>query len=84
MNEALDWLETDLEFIEQQYVRGHLTEEAALAYDLIKQIIPRKDFWFKKLWNINLPDVTDGHALLIVEDGRFSLETYSRGITIAE
>ena len=84
MNEALDWLETDLEFIEQQYVRGHLTEEAALAYDLIKQIIPRKDFWFKKLWNINLPDVKDGHALLIVENGRFSLETYSRGITIAE
>ena len=80
----MDWLQTDIDFIEEQYQHGRLSEEALLAYDLIKQTTPRKDFWFKKLWNINLPDAKDGHAILIVEDGRFSLETYSRGIRIAE
>lgn len=82
MNEALLWLQTDIDFIEEQFKQGRLSEEAVLAYDLIKQVIPRKDFWFKKLWNINLPDAKDGHALLIVEKDRFSLETYSRGIQI--
>ena len=82
MNESLDWLQTDLDFIEEQYQLGRLTEEAVLAYDLIKQIIPRKDFWFKKMWNINLPDVKDGHAILIVENGRFSLETYSNSVQL--
>lgn len=84
MNEAMDWLEADIDFIEEQNQKGYLSEEAILAYELIKQMIPRKDFWFKKMWNINLPDVQDGHAILIVEDGRFSLETYSAGIKIVE
>ena len=84
MNESLNWLQTDIDFIEEQYQQGRLSEEAVLAYDLIKQTVPRKDFWFKKMWNINLPDVKDGHALLIVENGRFSLETYSRGVQFVE
>lgn len=82
MNESLGWLQTDLDFIEKQYRLDRLTEEAVLAYDLIKQEVPRKDFWFKKMWNINLPDVKDGHAILIVENGRFSLETYSNGVQL--
>jgi hypothetical protein len=51
-----------------------------LAYDLIKKPIDKDDFWYKKLWNINLPDVVDGHALLILKENRFLLETYSNGI----
>jgi predicted phosphodiesterase len=80
MNESLNWLEANVDFIEDQYQQGKLTEEAALAYELIKQPIAADDYWFKKMWNINLPDIQDGHALLIVKDGVFSLETYSKGI----
>jgi predicted phosphodiesterase len=82
MDEALNWLHTDTSFIEEQYKSGRLSEESILAYDIIKQDIPKKDDWFKKMWNINLPDVKDGYAILIVEDGRFSLETYSNGIQV--
>lgn len=57
-----------------------LTEEASLAIEIIKRDIPRKDFWFKKMWNLNLPDAKDGYAVLNYDDGRFSLETYSRGM----
>lgn len=84
MNESLDWFESDVDFIEDQYRQGRLTEEAALAYDLIKQSILKEDSWFKGMWNINLPDIKDGHALLIVKDGVFSLETYSNGIRFTE
>lgn len=41
-----------------------VTDEAQLAYELIRREIPRKDFWYKKLWNINLPDAKDGYAVL--------------------
>ena len=80
MNESLNWFETDVEFIEEQCQQGKLTEEASLAYELIKQPLAVDDSWFKRMWNINLPDVQDGHALLVVKDGVFSLETYSNGI----
>ena len=80
MNESLDWLETDTGLIEEQYQQGRLTEEAALAYELIKKPISKDDSWYKKLWNINLPDVADGHALLILKQNKYSLETYSSGI----
>lgn len=84
MNESLNWLEADVEFIEEQYQQGKLTEEASLAYELIKQPLAPDDSWFKKMWNINLPDIQDGHALLIVKDNQFSLETYSHGIKFAD
>ncbi|MBS0358506.1 MAG: metallophosphoesterase [Proteobacteria bacterium] len=80
MNEALDWLQVDIDFIETQYKLGLLSEEAAMAYELIKQPIPKKDYWFKKMWNINLPDIKDGYAILNFDNKRFSLETYSRGM----
>ncbi len=82
MEEALNWLTVDTVFIEEQYKLGHLSEEAILAYEIIKREIPKSDDWFKKMWNINLPDAKDGHAILIVEDERFSLETYANGIKI--
>lgn len=84
MDKALNWLQTDTNFIEEQYKSGHLSEESILAYDLIKRDIPKKDDWFKKIWNMNLPDAKDGHAVLTVEDGEFSLETYSNGIRVAK
>jgi len=76
MNKALDWLQVDSAFIEEQYKLGRLSEEAILAYEIIKRDIPEKENWFKKMWNLNLPDAKDGHAILTVEDGQFSLEPY--------
>ncbi len=84
MDEALNWLQADTTFIEEQYKLGRLSEAAILAYEIIKRDIPKKDDWFKKMWNINLPDAKNGHAILTVEDGRFSLETYSNGIYIQD
>jgi len=52
-----------------------ITPEARLAYDLIKQKITPDEQWYKKLWNINLPDAQDGFAILKLENGRFSLES---------
>lgn len=83
MHESLEWLEVNVDFIEEQYQKGNLSEEAVLAYELIKQPIVKDDVWFKKMWNINLPDVKDGYALLSVENSMFSLETHSSGIKFA-
>jgi len=80
MNESLDWLQVNLDLIEEQYTVGQFTEEVGIALELIKRTIPKKDYWFKKMWNINLPDAKDGYALLNYDNGRFSLETYSRGM----
>lgn len=81
MNESLDWMQVETSFIDGQLKLGRLTEEVMIAYDLIKCMIPKKDYWFKKMWNINLPDAKDGYAILNYDDGRFSLETYSRGMS---
>ena len=54
MTETMDWLHTDIGFIEEQYKNGHLSEESVLAYELIKQNVPKNDFWYKKMWNINI------------------------------
>lgn len=80
MGESLNWLNVDIEFIEEHYQKDRLSEEASVAYELIKQPLATDDSWFKKMWNINLPDIQDGHALLIIKDDVFSLETYSNGI----
>lgn len=79
MNESLNWLDVDYRLIEAEYLKGNLTKEAELAFRLIKETIQKNEFWYKKMWNINLPDAKDGHALLIVNEGSFSLETYSNG-----
>ncbi len=48
MNESLDWLESDIDLIEEQYQQGRLTDEAALAYEIIKRPIDRDESWYKK------------------------------------
>jgi predicted phosphodiesterase len=76
MNESLAWFDSQLERINALSV-DNISPEAKLAYDLIKRDIPRDEFWYKKLWNINLPDVKDGYAVLNCENGRFSVETFA-------
>ncbi len=80
IDESLSWLETDKNAIEQAYQSGGLSNEAIIAYDLLKQ--PLSEYWLKKLWNFNLPDINQGHALLILNEGRFALQTEARGVTI--
>ena len=82
INEALAWFEVDIDLIEAQFKQGILSEEALIAFEVIKRDIPRKDYWFKKMWNINLPDAKEGYAILNYDEGRFSLETHSKGIKI--
>ncbi len=82
MNESLEWFKTELPLINEVLKNKNLTEEVQLALELINREIPRKDYWFKQMWNINLPDAKDGYAVITIENGRFSLETYSRGIIL--
>jgi len=79
-NESLAWFDSQLDDFKKLIEGASLTPEAQFAAELIIRPIPRKDFWFKKLWNINLPDIKDGHAVLTIDNGRYSLQTYSRGM----
>ena len=74
MEESLLWFDSQLEAV-NALILERLTPEAKIAYDLIKRDIPRSDDWFKKLWNVNLPDAKDGYAILTFVDGYFYLET---------
>jgi hypothetical protein len=56
MDESLKWLESDMEIIDALPTK-QLTPEAKIAYDILKREIPREDFWFRKMWNINLSDL---------------------------
>lgn len=56
--------------------KNRLTPEAKIAYNLIKRDIQRDEFWFKKLWNINLPDAKDGYMILTYDDGKFFFESH--------
>jgi len=73
MDESLFWLNSALEKL-PKLPDEHLTPEAKLAYDIIKREIPREDFWFKKLWYVNLPDAKDGYAILTYDNGKFFIE----------
>lgn len=76
-NEALAWFDSELEAFRDLIKGVHMTEQAKIAADLILKPILTDDFWFKRMWNFNLPDVHDGYAILNVEDGKFSLDTFS-------
>lgn len=81
-DESIAWFDSQLDEFKQLVDSGMLSDEAKIAADLIMLPIPQKEFWFRKLWNINLPDAKDGYAVLSVENGQFELATFSRGIKI--
>lgn len=81
MNESLNWLKNNIDLIDK-YKPNYISDEAALACELIKREIPKKDYWFKHMWYINLPDAKDGYSILNFDQGRFAMETYSRGIVV--
>jgi hypothetical protein len=73
MDESLSCLNTALEGL-PLLPDELLTPGTKLAYELIKREIPRKDFWFKKLWYVNLPDVKNGYAVLTFHNEKFLIE----------
>lgn len=75
MDESLQWLQSQMDLFET-LPKSHLTEQAKIAYEIIKRDISREEFWFKKMWNVNLPDAKDGYAILTFSDGKFFLETH--------
>lgn len=75
IDESIQWLQSQIALFET-LPKSHLTEEAEIAYNIIKRDIPREEFWFKKMWNINLSDAKDGYAILTFLDGRFFLDTH--------
>lgn len=75
MDESLQWLKSQMNLF-ATLPESHLTTEAKIAYEIIKRDIPCEEFWFKKMWNVNLPDATNGYAILIFSDGKFFLETH--------
>lgn len=81
INESLNLLKNNIDQIDL-YKPDNVSDEAALACELIKREIPKKDYWFKQMWYINLPDVKDGYAIFNFDQGRFAMETYSRGIVV--
>lgn len=52
-----------------------LTSEAQYACNLLKKPAENVHKWFYHTWNINLPDIDDGYAVLTFEEGKLSLET---------
>jgi len=83
-SDSIDVMESALTDFQQLAQYEHLlTDDARIAYDLIKSDISQESQWFKGRWYINLPDVKDGYAVLEVEDNRFSLATTSRPYTLS-
>lgn len=74
VDESISWLNSALEKL-PEFPEERLTPEAKLACDILKREIPRKDFWFKKLWYVNLPDAKDGYAILKYYDEKFFVES---------
>ena len=75
MDESIEWFDSELELL-KALDTDKLTDEGKIAYNLIKKDLPKKDFWYKKLWNINLPDVDMGYAVLVYVDEKFHVESY--------
>ncbi len=74
MDESIAWFDSQLDRLDALQL-DNATSEAKLAYNLIKHEIQRDEYWFKKLWNINLPDAKDGFSLLIFKKGKFFIES---------
>lgn len=53
-----------------------LSSEMQYICKLVQKPLQNENRWFYRTWNVNLPDIGDGHALLVFQEGKFSLETY--------
>lgn len=76
--EEIEWLSQNLTTLEN--APEDLSTEAQLAYDLIRKPLPPLKNWYKKQWYLNLPDASDGYAVLMPDGHRFGLETHASGL----
>src|SRR4029078_11298991 len=76
MDESLAWFDSQFGKLERLELEN-ATPEAKLAYDLIKREIKKDEYWFKKLWNINLADAKDGYAVLHYVNEKFYVDCHS-------
>ncbi len=76
IDESIEWFNSQLKELDALPLHN-MTPEAQIADDLIKREIKREAYWFKNLWNINLPDVKDGYSVINYVKGRFYVESYS-------
>ncbi|WP_420420623.1 metallophosphoesterase family protein [Simkania sp.] len=53
-----------------------MSSEAQYICKLLQKPMRNEHRWFYHTWNVNLPDIGDGHALIVFQEGKFSLETY--------
>jgi len=72
--EQKQWLSQELAAPEK------MSEDAKLAFDLIKKPLPSIDQWYRKQWYLNLPDAGDGYAILTCKDRHLSLQTHAMGV----
>ncbi len=76
MEESIAWFDSQINKLDTLQM-DNATPEAKLAFDLIKREIQRDEYWFRRLWNINVPDAKDGYAVLNYENGKFFLDSHS-------
>ncbi len=76
MDESIAWFDSQLDRLDALQL-DNATSEAKLAFDLITREILRDEYWFRKLWNINVPDAKDGYAVLNFDNGRFYIHSYA-------
>lgn len=84
MDESIAWFDSQLDKLTRLSL-NNITPEARMAYDLIKREIERDEYWFKKLWNINLPDAKDGYAILEYDGIKFAIDSHvdNKGLVLA-
>lgn len=81
MDESIAWFNSQLDRLDILQL-DNATPEAKLAIELMNREVRRDEFWFKRMWNINLPDAKDGYSLLTYENKRFYIDSYSSAIDI--
>jgi predicted phosphodiesterase len=71
---------------EDPRLRAQVEQARSLLASLPEPVVDERGApmprWYRGCFNVNLPDVPDGYAVLTESDGRLSLETVSRGLLI--
>lgn len=78
MDEACHWLKEKDALLEERHRSPIMSTETLRAYEILKkELSTATKHWYRNTWNINLPGIEEGYAMLTVDNGKFSLETRS-------
>lgn len=56
--------------------RDNFTKETLYALEKMEAPLENHHDWVRRTWNINLPDFHEGHALLVMDKRKWSLESF--------